>query len=249
MRLSAEDQERSRQRLLEAGVDIITDKGFRAATMREIARAAGMGEATIYNYFPTKERLAYAACAQVQRQVIERLKAYPDFHELTLREQIQQLIETELTCWQGQREFLREIFALTWQSPFGAAAHLSEARALLDSIVVELIDAAIEAGEIPDQPFRDIMPRLFWDYLTGIFAYWLADSSDHFDNTTRLVDQTSAIIGDVLQTALIGKLTDTALFLLRTHVLGHFSTLTDTGGTLRERALKAKRRFMERSDG
>lgn len=244
MRRSAEDQELIRLRLLEAAVDVITEKGFRTATMREIARKAGVGESTIYNYFPTKERIAYGWCAEVQRRVIARLKALPDFHELRLREQIQQLIETELECWLGSREFMREVFAITWHSPFGASAYLTETRELLDSIVIELIDAAIEAGEIPDQPFRDVMPRLFWDYLTGIFVYWLADDTDRFDNTTRLVDQTSTIIADVLQTALIGKLTDTALFLLRTQVLRHFGEMAEAGQNVYEKAMKVKRRFM-----
>ncbi|WP_287602555.1 hypothetical protein [Thiothrix sp.] len=55
--------------------------------------------------------------------------------------------------------------------------NISETKCLFTSMVVDMLDAAIEAGEIPEQPYRELLPRLFWDYMTGILAYWLKDSS------------------------------------------------------------------------
>jgi AcrR family transcriptional regulator len=46
-----------RQQILGAAFDIFSQKGFDAATTAEIARAAGVAEGTIYNYFPSKREL------------------------------------------------------------------------------------------------------------------------------------------------------------------------------------------------
>ena len=47
-----------RRKILQAAVDIMTKKSFESASMREIAQSAGIGEATIYNYFMYSQRKA-----------------------------------------------------------------------------------------------------------------------------------------------------------------------------------------------
>ena len=113
MKISSEEKEHTRIRLLEAAVDVITEKGFRAASMREIAKRAGVGDATIYNYFPSKEKLLYGYCEYIQHQVIAELKSIEDFHEYTLKEQLHQFVETQIRQWLPAREFLKEVFDLT----------------------------------------------------------------------------------------------------------------------------------------
>ncbi len=46
--------------LLEAGADVIAEKGFQAATMTEIAAKAGAPIGSLYRFFPNKEILADA---------------------------------------------------------------------------------------------------------------------------------------------------------------------------------------------
>lgn len=50
-------RERTQSQLLHAAVQVITDKGLRAATMQQVAQAAGVTPATLYNHFGTKEAL------------------------------------------------------------------------------------------------------------------------------------------------------------------------------------------------
>lgn len=67
--------------------------------------------------------------------------------------------------------------------------NIAETKRLFTSMVVDMLDAAIEAGEIPEQPYRELLPRLFWDYMNGILAYWLKDTSEGFANTTQVIDR------------------------------------------------------------
>jgi AcrR family transcriptional regulator len=64
VRLSAAERRRD---IVEAVRDVFADKGFDGTTTRELARAAGVSEALLYRYFPSKESLYAAmleACAK-----------------------------------------------------------------------------------------------------------------------------------------------------------------------------------------
>ena len=60
-RLSAPDRQ---QQLLEAALQVFSRKGFKGATTREIAAAAGVTEAIIFQHFPSKEAL-YSAVLEL----------------------------------------------------------------------------------------------------------------------------------------------------------------------------------------
>ena len=46
-----------KQQILDASIEVFSQKGFAMATTAEIARNAGISEGTIYKYFPTKREL------------------------------------------------------------------------------------------------------------------------------------------------------------------------------------------------
>jgi AcrR family transcriptional regulator len=246
MKVSEKEKAKTRIKILEAAVDVIIEKGFKSASMREIARHAKVGDATIYNYFPSKEKLLYGYCEYIQHQVMENLKSIQDFHEYSLQEQLQQLVEMELQTWLPAREFLQEVFKLTYYSPVSAATQLAETRRLFTQMVTDMIEAAIEVGEIPEQPYQELLPRLFWDYQSGVLAYWLKDDSEEFANTTNLVDKTIEIIANILHNGLIGKSLDLISFLFRTHVLTHFDSFV-SATELKTTAKAVKRSFMNSS--
>ena len=250
MKVSEKDKAKTREKILNASVDIIIEKGFKSASMREIARHAGVGDATIYNYFPSKEKLLYGYCEYIQQQVMEALQDIEDFHEYTLHEQLQQLIDTELQLWLPAREFLQEVFKLTYHSPTTGSSLLSKTKTINTQMVTDMLEAAIEVGEIPDQPYQELLPKLFWDYQTGVLAYWLKDDSEGFANTTQFVDKSMVIISNILDQGMIGKSLDLISFLFRTHVMTSFESLVDktsdsTADESAETETISKRGFMK----
>ena len=68
VRLALKDLELVRQRrhaLIEAAVRVFKEKGFHEATVRDIGRAAGMTQGTIYNYVASKEDILYLVCDRI----------------------------------------------------------------------------------------------------------------------------------------------------------------------------------------
>ena len=55
--LTKEERERVRRRIFGIASRLFLRQGFLETSMRQIAKAAGMGKATIYDYFPRKEEI------------------------------------------------------------------------------------------------------------------------------------------------------------------------------------------------
>lgn len=70
--------------ILEAAVKVINEKGFHAATTKEIAREAGVAEGTIFNYFPTKKDILHQISIKVVEQIIPSFVVEP-FDEVLMK--------------------------------------------------------------------------------------------------------------------------------------------------------------------
>jgi TetR/AcrR family transcriptional regulator len=57
--------ERRHQQILDTAIDVFAKFGFRGTTTKQIARAAGVSEATIFLHFPSKEALYEAILEEV----------------------------------------------------------------------------------------------------------------------------------------------------------------------------------------
>ncbi|GGV80755.1 MULTISPECIES: TetR/AcrR family transcriptional regulator [Streptomyces] len=74
------DARDNRDRLLEAARALFSLEGL-AVPMREVARRAGVGPATLYRHFPTKEALlaeAFAGQLRACEDIVDRASADPD---------------------------------------------------------------------------------------------------------------------------------------------------------------------------
>jgi TetR/AcrR family fatty acid metabolism transcriptional regulator len=61
--------------IINAALEVFGEKGYYNATISEIAREAGVSEATIYEYFGSKEDLLFAIPKEITSQAVEFLEA------------------------------------------------------------------------------------------------------------------------------------------------------------------------------
>src|SRR3954466_3281595 len=61
---AAERRGETRERLLNAAVDVFAEQGFQAGTTKAITQRAGVAEGLLFHYFPTKLDLIEAALAR-----------------------------------------------------------------------------------------------------------------------------------------------------------------------------------------
>lgn len=86
-----------RERILEAALAIFAEKGFQEATISEISKAAGVSDATVYEYFKSKEELLFAIPEEITENSIretEKVLPYLRGAESKLRAIVQGYVNT-----------------------------------------------------------------------------------------------------------------------------------------------------------
>jgi len=240
MKVSQTAKEKTKAKILEEAVNLIIEKGFKNASMREMAKNAGVSNPTIYNYFPTKEKILYAYVEQKHKETAMILQEIEEFNTYTLREQLQTLIETELELYLEDREFILQISDMVFQSGGLKLDSLYGNNKVFTDMVADMLSIAVEAEEIPSPPFEEHLPRLFWDYYIMVVAYWVKDDSEMFENTTQFVDHSLGVIEALLQSNLLNKANDLGMFLIKNHLLKSLErfSVKKTGFSKLKRKLK-----------
>jgi AcrR family transcriptional regulator len=244
MKISKAQKKVNREKIIAAMVGLVIKKDLKSATMREIAREAGLGDATIYNYFPTKEAMVCGYYEDKFDQVTRKLTEIDNFNEFTFQEQLQTLFETKLELFLPDREFLEKTFKTTF---FALSQHYSRIRPIKEkfmAIVEDIFEAATEVGEIPDQVFRELTIQCFWEYYIGVVVYWLGDDSDQFSSTSILIDKTIDLAGTVIRTGIGNKVFDMGIFLFKNHILSRMDLVRERVETLHG----IKKKFMAGKD-
>lgn len=241
MKISHSQKLENRRNIIASAVDLIAEKGIKSATMRQIARSAGLSDATIYNYFPTKEAILYAYYEDHMHACIAELKTVADFHTFSLQEQLQTLFDTSRRLYLPDREFVAVTFRRTMLAGSSDWRRIKPIRSVFLSAVHDMLAAASEVGEIPDQVFEDLIGQFFMDAYLGVIIYWLEDASDHFEQTSVLVDRGLDLACALLKAGIANKLFDMAIFFFKSHIVNRLEAFIAPI----QSANKVKRRFME----
>ncbi|WP_338849252.1 TetR/AcrR family transcriptional regulator [Massilia sp. W12] len=215
MKTSKSQQEKTRQKILRAAIDCFTADGYEGATMKDVARAAGVGDATLYKYFPSKEQLLLGYFEDVSQIALKETLETPDFDSFSLQERLQRLLDAIFWQLEQEKPFIevcRRVFAA---SPLLLMRDQIPGQAHIKQTVIAFLQQAQDAGEIAECAFKPLIGTLFMDYLLLLVVYWLNDKSDEYADTTQLTELTLEILVLLLASGLINKVTELGSFILR----------------------------------
>ena len=108
-----EDKKRQTQlNIMEAAKTIFSEKGFEPASMAEIAKDAGVGTGTIYNYFPSKGALLL----RIFTEEAEEMKG--TLQDPFTKDEKGDLVESVIGAMHGFAEFFRHYPKSFWRELF-----------------------------------------------------------------------------------------------------------------------------------
>lgn len=70
-------RQETRARIVEAAASLFAERGFDAVSVMEIARRAGVVEKTVFNHFPVKEGLVFAADPPMRTALLDAVRRRP----------------------------------------------------------------------------------------------------------------------------------------------------------------------------
>jgi len=217
-RLSKQQQAETRLKIINTAVGLFSDNGFEVTTMKQIARAAGIGDATIYKYFPNKDKLIYGYYGLIATETAKQFLAEDDLADYSLQEKLQLLIDLYLNNFLSNREFVCDSINMIMKSPSILFKDVAPVREEFVELIKNLLIEAEQAGEIAQSPFTDATAKLANDYLLAVLLYWVNDDSEEFSNTTQMVDMSLSLGVEILKSGIVSKATELISFFIKAHL-------------------------------
>jgi AcrR family transcriptional regulator len=206
----------TRSHLFSTALGIFRERGLEAATMRELAAAAGASLGAAYYYFPSKEAIIQAYYDDVQTEHARRLSAALEAKQLDLKDRLRAAFHSKLDLLQGDRRLLSALFRYTGD-PHHPLSALGEGTRVNRKQSVDTFAAAIGDERLPDD-IRALLPTALWALHMGTILYFIYDESPEQQRTRRLVDGVITLLVRVLALAklpLLKPVRGRALALLR----------------------------------
>ena len=155
----------SRERILEAALDVVAREGVEALSMRRLAEELNVWPMSVYRYFRDKDELLEAIAGSAANRI-----AVPST-EGSWRVQLRELLHAA-----------RDAFAL---DPAGLAGHLP--RAFLAPEMLQMSESALailRGAGLPDDEAANAW-RALWSYAFGFTVFRLAGSPEEAQRAAR----------------------------------------------------------------
>ena len=107
---SGTKSEETRARIFRAAQTMFHERGFEAATMRDIAERAGVATGAAYYYFDSKNAIVLAFYDQARRDMAPALEQALEEHR-DLKPRLRRLIDVKLEYFSPSRDLLKALSA------------------------------------------------------------------------------------------------------------------------------------------
>jgi TetR/AcrR family transcriptional regulator len=180
------DPEASRRRLLEAGVEVFSERGPDAGSVSMIAARAGINRRMLYHYFGSKEGLYRAALRHVYGQLSSTEVALADM-VLEVEELLERLIRAEYAFLASHPQHVR---LLGWENLRRGKSALEADLSGFKAPILEALRIALDRGQREGRFRADVDERqLLISCLALSFFYfsnqYTLGQALAFDLTTR----------------------------------------------------------------
>ena len=165
--------EATRLRLYEAAIALIGERGYEAATLRDVATQAGVSPALLYRYFPNKRAVVVALYDELSEAFVQQATEMPRGR---WRERFLFALELSLGALRPHRVTLRALAPImVGDADEGVfAENTAFSRTRVQSIFQE---AVLGASDAPKRPLADSLGRLLYLAHLGVILWWLLDRS------------------------------------------------------------------------
>jgi len=198
-----EKTEARKVKILEAAAKVFSEKGFQDATIAEIAKTSGASEASIYDYYTTKENLLFSIPLELMRQLHEKM----EFHLKLIRgslNKVYAILNMQLLFYNEHPEFTAVLMLiLKHNRRFIDTESHKEIRKNL-RVFDRIITEGIESGEFRSDINPYYVRSTFIGTMEHIIINWLMlgkpkdlmEASDQmFDICVKLLTRNEAAPG------------------------------------------------------
>lgn len=186
-------KQRTREKVLAAARQLFTERGYEGATIRDIAKAAGMSTGAVFASFADKSELFDEILAEDYALLGEAMQDAAS-SGTTVSEALTKLFAVAYRFHMNQLPLLQAGIAASWTRTEAGEKRNREALKPVMTMIADSLRAGVDRGELSQKADLRLIGGILWDvYLAGyrraVFDGWTAD-----DMTARLSDQIDLIL-------------------------------------------------------
>jgi len=178
----AKSKERNRLKILESAAALFRERGFEAATLRDIARAAGLSTGALFANFSDKNEIFLTVLHTENEQVIRVMREAHD-ETLDLPARLHKQLMRGYEAARHNARIILSAFVMKWshgQSPVNEVGQMSD---LIRFVLLDTLKAAQGRKELPQgsdlENASEVLEDLCFANLRR--AYQASDESGAFD--------------------------------------------------------------------
>lgn len=183
----------TKQRIVQAALELFRRDGYEATTMRAVAEAAGVSLGNAYYYFASKDLLLQAFYQEVHDAHVAA-SAPVLGKERSLHARLRGVMLAKLEVIEPYHHFSALMFrsAADPKSPLNPFHPASAAiRREGEELFAEVLK---DCGVRIPKAIQKELPTLLWTYSMGILLYWIHDESADRAQTRALIEHTVDIV-------------------------------------------------------
>ncbi|SFS31887.1 TetR/AcrR family transcriptional regulator [Brevundimonas viscosa] len=155
---------RTRQKVLDAARALFAERGYEPATIRDIAKGAGMSTGAVFANFQDKAELFEAVLTEDLARLGETLRAAAA-SESSVRGRILAALTAAYHGTLEQLPLVQAVVARSWFQPVAAEMRMREAIKPVTAVVADVVQAGVREGELR----QDADVRLLSDLIYAAF--------------------------------------------------------------------------------
>jgi AcrR family transcriptional regulator len=189
----------TRQKILRSALEMFRERGFDGATIREVAKRAGVALGAAYYYFPSKEAIVQEYYDAVGNEHALGVRAAFEGGQLELEDRLRVVYHQKLEILRNDRRILGALFRYTGEpghplSIFGRGTQENREKSM------ELFRLALEGEKLPED-LQAALPLMLWALQMAMLLYFLYDESPEQRRTHKLIDSCVGIVVRLLSLA------------------------------------------------
>lgn len=174
-------------RIFEAALELFRQEGFDSATMREIARKAGVATGAAYYYYPSKDSIVtdfyQRSCAEMQPKIEAAVRSAKG-----LEARLHELIRVKLEHFAPNRGVLRALLKNGADPSHPLSPFSAQTKAIREIDIAWFQGILVDCGVRIPRDLEPHLPGVLWFFQMGVIFFWVIDRSKNQARTARLLE-------------------------------------------------------------
>jgi AcrR family transcriptional regulator len=174
-------------RILDAALELFRQDGFDTATMRDIARKAGVATGAAYYYYPSKDAIVMGFYQRSNAEMQPKIEAA--LSEVNgLEKRLCEVIRVKLAHFAPNRGVLRALLRNGADPKHPLSPFSPQTKEIRDIDMAWFRRILVDCGVRIPRDLEPHLPGVLWFFQMGVIFFWVIDESANQTRTERLLD-------------------------------------------------------------